>query len=362
MTTTDLAKRAEPYIIRQDALGNTREVMFSEFKLACCPPNTSDATALAFMGACAALGAIPEVKDLELAEMKGRPVIIIREQFYIKNLKRHYPHSVERYGLIGGDGKPKAMNAPIHADDLMWHEIYLAPGSNILLGRAECVRREWDKGGDAWEKMRNHMLLLRARTVNAKRVAPVEIPADIHPFPAFPEVTTLEMLDAGDLGTEEAVGTAPTGLLDEGENTPDAAPEPAKAVPPADTPTPAPVAAPAGAETPQNGDPEEPWAEETDKPESDASPPTPPPVRTGPDAAVEENKRLGEQATKYVAGLSASEVKVKVFDYARTRFPKDKTMGMAFVSAVLGKTWATFDGMTTEDLRKVLLAFEVSQE
>jgi len=141
-----------------------------------------------------------------------------------------------------------------------------------------------------------------------------------------------------------------------------AAPDPAKAVPPDDTPTPAEVAAPAGAETPQNGDPEEPWAEETDKPEADASPPTPPPVRTGPDAAVEENKRLGEQATKYVAGLSASEVKVKVFDYARTRFPKDKTTGMAFVSAVLGKTWETFHGMTTEDLRKVLVAFEVSQE
>jgi len=155
------------------------------------------------------------------------------------------------------------------------------------------------------------------------------------------------------------------------------APDPAKAVPPDDTPTPAPVAAPAGAETPQNDDAGDAWADEGDKPEAlprdSTSAPVVPPAstedassapqrRTGPDAWVEENKRLGEQATKYVAGLSASEVKVKVFDYARTRFPKDKTTGMAFVSAVLGKTWATFDGMTTEDLRKVLVAFEVSQE
>lgn len=343
--TTELRKQTEPYIIRRDALGNTREVMFSEFKKACCSPNTSDPTALAFMGACAALGAIPEVKDLELAEIKGRPIIIIREQFYIKNLKRHYPHAVEKYGLVGGDGKPKAMNAPIHADDLMWHEIYLAPGSNILLGRAECVRREWDKGGDAWEKMRNHMLLLRARTVNAKRVAPVEIPTDIHPFPAFPDVPTLEMLDAGDPGTEEAVDIGPTGLLDEGENT-------SNVVPPADTPTPAPVAAPAPSSeaTEATGEEAGPWADEGNV------------ARKSDSVTPQDEPTLAEKAEQHVANLSDREVKKGAFDFAKTRFPNDPAAGLKFFSNTLGRQVARSKDLTADDLRKLLVAFEVSQE
>jgi hypothetical protein len=212
MSGTALAERNEPFIMRQDSLGNQRKVWLSEFKKSCCPADTADSTAVAYMRACAALGAIPEVGDIQLAMMRGKPVLIIREQMYLKNLQRKFPGLVitEKSGIIGPDGKAKAMNAKPEPDDIGRHEFF-ANGQS--LGVFEGVRREWEQSGsDAWKKQPNHMLLVRMRCHNAKRIAPLDVP------PISSEVQ-VQLLDEGELDIEpEALS-----VVDEGE---EVAPEP----------------------------------------------------------------------------------------------------------------------------------------
>jgi len=270
----ELATVSEPFITRRDALGNIRRVLFSEFKRQCCPSGVSDGAALSFMRACDVLGAIPEVKDIELAIMKGKPVLVIREAMYLKTLRRRYPNAVFKDGIRGPDGKRKAMNAKPEADDIGWSEVYDGPGGT-LLGRFEGVRREWDRGKDpdsAWARQGNHMLLVRMRCHNCKRIVPLEIP---EPGPDAP--VDVELVDEGSLEVEPAV----LGVADEGEEPPlDVAAEevpeeaaPGAVMPPATTEgpeTPAvPAENPASAEESPAGEApaaEDPWREEAPKP------------------------------------------------------------------------------------------------
>ena len=268
----ELATVSEPFITRRDALGNIRRVLFSEFKRQCCPSGVSDGAALSFMRACDVLGAIPEIKDIELAIMKGKPVLVIREQMYLKNLRRRYSAVLvtEKCGLLGPDGKRKAMNAKPEPDDIGWHEFY---AGGEFLGRFEGVRREWDRGKEpdsAWARQPNHMLLVRVRCHNAKRVAPLEVPE-----PGGDAPVEVELVDEGMLEVEPAA----LAVADEGEEPLDVAveEEPEEAAPGAVTPpataerpeTPVPAESPASAEESPAGEapaPADPFEEEAPKP------------------------------------------------------------------------------------------------
>ena len=246
----------EPFIERKDALGNVRKIFLSEWKRMFCPAYNaarrnepakwvehSDATVLSFMGVCAALDALPEANDIQLAVMKGKPTLIFREQIYLKNLKRRFPEATTREGICDVNSKPKSISAPVKSDDYAWCDILDQPGGKMLI-HFEAARSEWVKSAEedsAWAKQPNHMLMVKCRKHAAMRVVPLEHPGNLKAFvQGAPEVKPLPMVDEDEYDQMKQDAEEAQMVSEPEHDSPEAAP----------TPVPEPETPQAGAEAP----------------------------------------------------------------------------------------------------------------
>ena len=361
--TQALAVPEEVYIERQDSFGHVRRVLFQQWKEMVAPLKDgrpvplTDAQALAFYIQCETLGAVPEIGDMQLALMKGRLTPVVREQLRLRFLKRKYPQAVERYGLIGPDGKPKAWNAVIHKDDLLWHEFLNAPGGQVV-GRVEMVRREWQRtsegGQGAWDQMPNHMFLVRARCHNAMRVAPLEpirgTFAD-RVVGQLPEPEALgELAEEFEVGDAEALSPAIADQADE-----EAAPAGAEEQPAAKA---EPQEPPADASSAPDATPASPWAdEETPAPPTGQTPQTVEQQAAGAAGAltpeeVKDNigREFDEQFGQLTVIKGTKGLTAKALEINRKK--------IAFVTEVLGQpiTMKVLSEADVDVQRKVLVA------
>jgi ssDNA-binding Zn-finger/Zn-ribbon topoisomerase 1 len=217
----------EPYWDRKDALGNVKRVYLTEWKRFHCPPGTTDETAVAFMVICQALDALPEAKDLELAVMKGKPVILIREQMFLKNMYRRWPEARFREGICDVNGKPKAISAPVKPDDYAWCDILDRPGGQVLI-HFEAARSEWEKSREAesaWQKQPNHMLLGKCRKHASARLVPIEYPRNMGGNVRIVDEDEVEG-EVEETGREAPAYVYPTAGAEEAEfQTPEEAPQ-----------------------------------------------------------------------------------------------------------------------------------------